>query len=176
MLFRSQQIGQIASQMWRNGTAGSSLNLFLNSDKAGNLLYQLGTREKLAQSSDQIYKTAIQRQQYAQSLENQLKEAKTELAIKTKTAQDALKQAQATANELTTKVNEQKAISATLAAQLARLENISSSLEQQRIQGLIDEWRQNHLPGPGEAPALYDVGPPDTDKVDIAFKIGRAHV
>ena len=168
-----QQIGQIASQMWRNGTAGSSLNLFLNSDKAGNLLYQLGTREKLAQSSDQIYKTAIQRQQYAQSLENQLKEAKTELAIKTKTAQDALKQAQAAANELTAKVNEQKAVSATLAAQLARLENISSSLEQQRIQGLIDEWRQNHLPGPGEAPALYDVGPPDTDKVDIAFNFAK---
>ena len=168
-----QQIGQIASQMWRNGTAGSSLNLFLNSDKAGNLLYRLGTQEKLAQSSDQIYKTAIQRQQYAKSLENQLNEAKVELAAKTATAQEALRQAQSAANQLQVKVNEQRAISATLTAQLAHLEDISSSLERQRIQGLIDEWRQNHLPGPGDAPSLYDVGPPDTGKVDIAFNFAK---
>ena len=43
------QLAQIASQMWRDGSAGTSLNLFLNSDKAGNLLYQLGAQEKIAQ-------------------------------------------------------------------------------------------------------------------------------
>ena len=168
-----QQLGQIASQMWRNGTAGSSMNLFLNSEKAGNLLYQLGAQEKLAQSSDQIYKTAIQRKQYAQSLQNQLKEAKVELAAKTAAAQEALRQARAASNALLAKVNEQKAISATLTAQLARLENISNSLEQQRIQGLIDEWRQTHGEGPIDAPSLYDVGPPDTNKVEIAFNFAK---
>ncbi|NBQ93066.1 MAG: hypothetical protein EBT82_04335 [Micrococcales bacterium] len=167
------QLGRIASQMWRDGAAGTSLNLFLNSKKAGNLLYQLGAQEKIAQSSDQIYKTAIQRQQYAKSLQAQLKVAKVELAAKTKVAQTALRQAQNAANALQAKVDEQKRLNVTFTAQLARLENISASLEQQRIQGLIDEWRQEHGTGPIDAPSLYDVGPPDTNKVDIAFAFAK---
>jgi len=164
-----QQLAEIASQMWRNGAAGTSLNLFLNSKKAGNLLYKLGAQEKIAQSSDQIYKSAIQRQQYAKSLEDQLKAAKEELAAKTAIAQDALAAAQKAADELQAKVDEQKRLNVTFVAQLARLENISASLEQQRIQGIIDEKRQNELPGPIDAPSLYEVGPPDTNKVEIAF-------
>jgi len=167
------QLGQIASQMWRNGAGGTSLNLFLNSQKAGNLLYQLGAQEKIAQSSDQIYKQAIQRQQYAKSLEDELKAAKVELAAKTKTAQDALRAAQAAADELQSKVDEQKELNKTFVAQLARLQNISISLEQQRIQGLIDEQRQLNGTGPIDAPNLYDVGPPNDDKVDIAFAFAK---
>ena len=75
-----QQLAEIASQMWRNGAAGTSLNLFLNSKKAGNLLYKLGAQEKIAQSSDQIYKSAIQRRRNAKPLEYKLKAAKMELA------------------------------------------------------------------------------------------------
>jgi cell wall-associated NlpC family hydrolase len=169
------QLGQIASQMWRNGAAGTSLNLFLNSKKAGNLLYQLGAQEKIAQSSDQIYKQAVQRQQYAKSLEDELKAAKIELAAKTKIAEDALQVAQDAADKLQAKVDEQQALNRTFIAQLARLENISETLEQARIQGLIDEARQACPPtcSIDDAPELYDVGPPDTDKVDIAFSFAK---
>jgi cell wall-associated NlpC family hydrolase len=169
------QLAQIASQMWRDGAAGTSLNLFLNSEKAGNLLYQLGAQEQIAQSSDQIYQAAIQRQQYATSLESQLKDAKVELAAKTEAAQTALEEAQAAAATLQAKVDEQKKLNRTFTAQLALLENISSSLEQQRIQGLIDEARQNdpNATGPIDAPSLYDVGPPDTEKVNIAFNFAK---
>ncbi len=169
------QLAQIASQMWRDGAAGTSLNLFLNSEKAGNLLYQLGAQEKIAQSSDQIYQSAIQRQQYASSLESQLKDAKAELAVKTADAKTALREAQAAASALQTKVDEQKELNKTFTAQLALLENISTSLEQQRVQGMIDEARQNdpNATGPIDAPSLYDVGPPDTEKVNIAFNFGR---
>ena len=169
------QLAQIASQMWRDGAAGTSLNLFLNSEKAGNLLYQLGAQEQIAQSSDQIYQAAIQRQQYAKSLESQLKDAKVELAAKTEAAQTALEEAQAAAATLQAKVDEQQKLNKTFTAQLALLENISSSLEQQRIQGLIDEARQNdpNATGPIDAPSLYDVGPPDTEKVNIAFNFAK---
>jgi len=169
------QLAQIASQMWRDGAAGTSLNLFLNSEKAGNLLYQLGAQEQIAQSSDQIYQAAIQRQQYAKSLESQLIDAKVELAAKTEAAQTALREAQAAAATLQAKVDEQKKLNRTFTAQLALLENISSSLEQQRIQGLIDEARQNdpNATGPIDAPSLYDVGPPDTEKVNIAFNFAK---
>jgi len=164
-----RQLAQIASQMWRDGAAGTSLNLFLNSDNAGNLLYQLGAQEKIAQSSDQIYKSAIQRQQYAKSLTDQLKEAKKELAAKSAIAKAALVEARNAANELKAKVAEQNALNRTFKAQLVSLERTSDSLMQQRIQGLIDEARQNNGTGPIDAPSLYEVGPPNTAKVETAY-------
>jgi cell wall-associated NlpC family hydrolase len=168
-----KQLAQIASQMWRDGAAGTSLNLFLNSDNAGNLLYKLGAQEKIAQSSDQIYKSAIQRQQYAKSLTDQLKEAEAELAAKSAVAKAALVEAQDAAYELKVKVDEQNALNRTFKAQLISLERISDSLMQQRIQGLIDEARQNNLPGPIDAPSLYTVGAPNTDKVETAINFAR---
>lgn len=170
-----KQLAQIASQMWRDGAAGTSLNLFLNSDNAGNLLYQLGAQEKIAQSSDQIYKSAIQRQQYAKSLTDQLKEAEEELAAKSEVARTALVEAQNAATALQKKVDEQKAVSATLRSQLASLERISDSLMQQRIQGLINETIENdpNTPGPIDAPSLYEVGAPNTAKVETAINFAR---
>ena len=168
-----KQLAQIASQMWRDGAAGTSLNLFLNSDNAGNLLYQLGAQEKIAQSSDQIYKSAIQRQQYANSLTDQLKEAEKELAAKSAVAKAALVEARNAANELKAKVDEQTALNRTFKSQLVSLERISDSLMQQRIQGLIDEARQNNLPGPIDAPSLYEVGAPNTAKVETAINFAR---
>ena len=169
------QLAQIASQMWRDGAAGTSLNLFLNSASAGNLLYQLGAQEKIAQSSDQIYKSAIQRQQYAKSLTDQLKEAEEELAAKAAVAKAALIEARNAANTLQAKVDEQKAINAKLRTQLASLERISDSLMQQRIQGLINEAIENdpNTPGPIDAPSLYEVGAPNTAKVETAINFAR---
>lgn len=169
------QLAQIASQMWRNGAAGTSLNLFLNGNKAGNLLYKLGAQEQIASSSDQIFKVAIQRKQYAKALQLQLKAAKADLAIKTEAAQTALQQAQNAANALQRKVDQQKALNRTFTAQLATLENISLSLEAQRVKGLADEARQNdpNAPGPIDAPSLYDVGPPDANKVAIAVAFAK---
>jgi cell wall-associated NlpC family hydrolase len=168
-----KQLAQIASQMWRDGAGGTSLNLFLNSDNAGNLLYQLGAQEKIAQSSDQIYKAAIQRQQYAKSLADQLKEAEEELAAKSAIAKAALLAAQDAAYELKVKVDEQTTLNRTFRAQLASLEKISDSLMQQRIQGLIDEARQNNGPGPIDAPSLYTVGEPNTSKVESAINFAN---
>ena len=119
-----KQLAQIASQMWRDGAAGTSLNLFLNSDNAGNLLYKLGAQEKIAQSSDQIYKSAIQRQQYAKSLTDQLKEAEEELAAKAAEAKKALQEAQAAANEVADLSTKVAALFASLKAQLTALANL----------------------------------------------------
>jgi len=168
-----QQLAQIASQMWRDGAAGTSLNLFLNSKNAGNLLYQLGAQEKIAQSSDQIYQAAIQRQQYAKSLTDQLQEAEKELAAKSAIAKAALVEAQQAAKELQKKVDEQVALSRTLKVQLASLLKISDTLMQQRIQGLIDEKIQENGPGPIDAPSLYEVGDPNTAAVETAFNFAR---
>jgi cell wall-associated NlpC family hydrolase len=167
------QLAQIASQMWRDGAAGTSLNLFLNSNSAGNLLYQLGAQEKIAQSSDQIYQAAIQRQQYAKSLADQLAEAEKELAAKSAVAKAALIEAQNAAKELQKKVDEQTAINRTFRAQLVSLERISDTLMQQRIDGIIWENRQKYGTGPIDAPSLYEVGAPNTGAVETAFNFAR---
>jgi cell wall-associated NlpC family hydrolase len=164
-----QQLAQIASQMWRDGAAGT----FLNSNNAGNLLYQLGAQEKIAQSSDQIYQAAIQRQQYAKSLADQLAEAEKELAAKSAVAKAALIEAQNAAKELKKKVDEQAALNRTFRAQLISLERISDSLMQQRIDGIIWENRQKYGTGPIDAPSLYEVGAPNTAAVETAFNFAR---
>jgi len=168
-----QQLAQIASQMWRDGAAGTSLNLFLNSNSAGNLLYQLGAQEKIAQSSDQIYQAAIQRQQYAKSLADQLAEAEKELAAKSAVAKAALIEAQNAAKELQKKVDEQTVLNRTFRAQLVSLERISDTLMQQRIDGIIWENRQKYGTGPIDAPSLYEVGAPNTGAVETAFNFAR---
>ena len=61
-----QQLGQIAAQMYRDGSGGTALNLFLNSGEADDLLYQLGAQEKLAQQNDVIYQRSVEKQQYAE--------------------------------------------------------------------------------------------------------------
>ena len=175
------QLGEIASQMYRNGTLGTSMNLFLNASNAGNLLYKLGTQEQLAGQANTIYKRAIQRQNYANAIKAQLVVATKELAVKTAAAEDALAQAQAAADALTAKVNEQKALNLTFTSQLASLEHTAASLEQQRIQGLIEEARQQNGTGPIDEPSLYNVGPPDKAKVEkmIAYasqQLGKPYV
>ena len=56
---------------------------------------------------------------------------------------------------------------------IPRPDPIENFFVQQRIQGLIDEARQNNLPGPIDAPSLYTVGAPNTDKVETAISFGR---
>ena len=101
-----EQLGQIAAQMYREGTGGTSLNLLLNSGEADDLLYQLGAQEKVAQQNDVIYRRAIEDQRYAQSVTDELKVAKQQLADKAKIAQDAFDEAVAAANEVQAKVDE----------------------------------------------------------------------
>lgn len=171
-----EQLGQLAAQMYRNGSAGNSLNLFLNADKADDLLYQLGASEKIAQQSDQLYQRSIEKQRYAQALADELSAAKEELAAKAKIAQDAYAEAQAAANTLQAKVDENKALNRTFYAQLASLRNTSAELERQRAQGLADERAQANGTADTTAPELYTVGDANAAKVDVMFNFAKAQL
>ncbi len=171
-----RQLGQLAAQMYRNGAAGTSLNLLLNADQADDLLYQLGASEKVAQQSDELYNKSIAKQQYAQSLADELAVAKAELATKAQTAKDAYAKAQAAASALQAKVDENKALNKTFYAQLASLQNTSAALAKARADGIAAERRQNEGTTNMVAPDLYDVGAPDTDKVDKAINFAKAQL
>lgn len=171
-----EQLGQLAAQMYRNGSAGNSLNLFLNADKADDLLYQLGASEKIAQQSDQLYQRSIEKQRYAQALADELNAAKEELAAKAKIAQDAYAEAQAAANTLQAKVDENKALNRTFYAQLANLRNTSAELERQRAEGIERERAQANGTADTTAPELYTVGEPNSDKVEVMFNFAKAQL
>jgi cell wall-associated NlpC family hydrolase len=171
-----QQLGQIAGQMYRSGTAGTSLNLFLNSSEASDLLYQLGAQDKLAQSSNTIYLRSIQKQKYAQSLANELSAAKIELAARQEVAQTAFEGAQTAANTAQSLVDSNVSLNKTFYAQLASLQNTSAELERQRAEGLAAERRQAAGSAKMDAPELYTVGPPNTAKVNTALEFMRAQL
>lgn len=169
-----QQLGKLAAQMQRDGaTGGTSLNLFLNSSEADDLLYQLGAQEKVAQQSDVIYRRSIEKQQYAQSVSDELSVAKKELAATAAIAKAAFDEAQAAANKVQEKVDANEKLNKTFYAQLASLRNTAADLERQRAEGLAAEARQNAGTSMPTAPELYDVGEPNAAKVEGAFAFAK---
>ena len=170
------ELGQIAAQMYRDGSAGTSLDLFLNAGQADNLLYQLGTQDQLAGQSQSLYERAVQRQQYAQSITDTLKAAKAQLANEATVAQAAFADAKAAASAVQAKVDANNALNKTFYAQLASLRHTTATLEQQRADGLAAEARQNAVKTMPIAPELYSVGPADQGKVDTALAFARAQL
>ena len=167
------QLGQIAAQMYRQGSAGTSMNLFLNAGQADDLLYQLGTQERIAQTSETLYQRSIQTQKFADSLNSQLKVAKTELAAEAAIAKSDYNEAQSAANTLTAKVNENKSHLNTMVAQLASLTKTSARLAAERAAGLAAEAAQGQGNADLSAPELYDVGDPDSAKVEAAIAFAK---
>ena len=170
------QLGRLAAQMFRNGTAGTTMNLLLNASKADDLLYQLGESEKIAQQSNTIYNKSVEKQKYAQALSDQLAVAKTELAGKAKIARAAFSEATSAANAVEAQVAASRAKSKTFYAQLAVLQNTSAAIAKARSDGIAAEKRQQEGNADFNAPELYTVGDPDSAKVSIAINFAKAQL
>jgi cell wall-associated NlpC family hydrolase len=170
------QLGQIAAQMFRDGSGGTSLNLFLNSGKASDLLYQLGAQEKVAQQSNTIYNRSLATEKFAQSLSDQLASAKAELATKAAAAKTLFTAAQQAANAVQAQVDANNKLNKTFYAQLAVLQNTSAEIEKEREEGLAAEARQNAGTTKPIAPELYTVGDPDPAKVQVAIDFAKSNL
>jgi murein DD-endopeptidase MepM/ murein hydrolase activator NlpD len=66
-----QQAGQLAAQLARSGSNDFSLNLFLNSKDAGDLLDSIGNAGKISERETEIYEKAVQDKNTAQALTDQ---------------------------------------------------------------------------------------------------------
>lgn len=172
----TEQLGQIASQMFRGGAGGTSLTLFLNSNVADDLLYQLGAQEKLAQQTEVIYQKSLERQRLAKSITDELAAAEAELAAVAAIAEAAFIEAQAAADAVIAKIEANKRQGAIFYSQLASLRNTASDLERQRAEGLAWERRQAAGGGIPLVPELYTVGAPDQAKVAQAVAFARAQL
>ncbi|MFM6962878.1 MAG: C40 family peptidase [Micrococcales bacterium] len=171
-----KELGGIAAQMMRSGSGGTSLNLFLNSAKASNLLYMLGAQERLATNTNTLYTRAIAKQKYAQALTDELQAAKIQLNTRKIAAQTTYDAAQTAANTAIALVNQNQALNKTFYHQLAILQNTSDDLERQRAEGLAAERRQQQGSANMDAPELYTVGAPDTAKVATALAFMKAQL
>lgn len=172
----AEQLGQIASQMLRNGSGGTSLNLFLNSGEADDLLYQLGAQEKLAEQTELIYQKSLERQRLAKALTDELASAQAELEAKAEVAKKAFDEAQAAANAVEAKVAENKRQNRIFYSQLASLKDTAADLERQRAEGLAWERRQAAGTSIPEAPELYKVSAPNQEKVEQVIAFARAQL
>ena len=170
------QLGQIAAQMYRDGASGTTVNLLLNPGNANSLLYKLGAQDKVAQQNDTIYARAVEKAKYAKSLTDQLKVAKSELAVKAAAAKSKFAAATAAAQVVQDQVNRDAALNKTLYAQLASLQNTTADLERQRAEGLAAEARQNAGSSVPDAPELYSVGPPNDNQVQTAINFAKAQL
>ena len=169
-----EQLGKIAAQMQKDGaTGGTAMTLFLNSGEADDLLYQLGAQEKVAEQSDVIYRRSVEKQQYAQSVSDELGVAKKELAAKAAVAKAAFVEAQSAANAVQSKVDENNRLNKTFYSQLASLRNTAADIERQRAEGLAAEARQNAGKTMPTAPELYSVGPANAAKVEGMFNFAK---
>ncbi len=171
-----RQLGQIAAQMYREGSSGTSLNLFLNSGKADDLLYQLGAQERLAGQSNDMYQKSIALQKQAKALQDELGAAKAELATKAATAKAAFAEAMGAATAAQAKVDENERLNKTFYAQLATLRGTSATLERQREEGLAAERRQQAGSAKMDAPELYTVGDANQAVVGAALEFARAQL
>ncbi len=171
-----KEIGAIAAQMMRSGSGGTSLNLFLNSAKAGDLLYMLGAQERLATNNNTLYKRAIAKEKYAQALADELQTAKQQLQAKKLIAQNTYNIAQTAANTAVALVQKNQNLNKTFYHQLAILQNTSDDLERQRAEGLAAERRQAAGSANMDAPELYTVGDANAAKVATALAFMKAQL
>lgn len=165
-----EQLGQVVARLYRQGTSGNTtLEIFFNPEGSDQLLYQLGAQEMIAQRTDAIYRSAMDKQALAKALAIELESAQEELASREAAAKKLYDEAQQAANAVIAKVRESERERETAMDQLASLRDTASDLERQRREGLEAERRQNLIKTAPTAPELYTVGDPNTEKVEIAI-------
>jgi len=115
------QAAILAAQFARSGGNDLSSRLFVEGDKANDLLYQLGTMSKLSESTTGIYQQAEIDQNTADSLSGQADVARNALGALAATAKSALDDAVAAQQSVGAALIEQQNHEAELSVQLQAL-------------------------------------------------------
>lgn len=115
------QAAILAAQFARSGGNDLSSRLFVEGDKANDLLYQLGAMSKLSESTTGIYQQAQIDQNTADSLSEQADVARNALGALASTAQSALDEAVTAQQTVGAALIEQQSHEAELSVQLQAL-------------------------------------------------------
>ena len=100
------QAGEMAARLYRSGGQDFSVNLFLDASNADDLLYNVGMSGKLTEQAQNLYTTATEKKNTAQSLSDQasvaadlLEELKIEMDAKAAVAVNLANEAQTALDE-----------------------------------------------------------------------------
>lgn len=130
-----QEVGQLVAELSHTGGGQLTVTMLTESDKASDLLYQLGTMSNLTSRTSGLLDQARQDEKVASSLADQASAAKKALAAKTKAASDAL----ATANDLAATaaaaVATQQKSQDQLIKQVAYLKGTTAAVEKKYYEG-----------------------------------------
>ncbi|RJT85091.1 NlpC/P60 family protein [Cryobacterium melibiosiphilum] len=128
--------GLIAAHLAKTGAQSLSLNLFMNSNGADDLLGQLGTASKLSEQSERIYAEASQDANTAESLADQAASAAVERERLTEESAARFDEASAAAAITQTALETEQRKSQELYEQLALLKDTTAEAERSYQTGL----------------------------------------
>lgn len=128
--------GLIAAHLAKTGAQSLSLNLFMNSNGATDLLGQLGTASKLTEQSARIYADAAQDANNAESLADQAADAQSERERLTEESATRFDEASAAAAITQTALETEQKKSQELYEQLALLKDTTAEAERSYQTGL----------------------------------------
>lgn len=139
----STKVGQVASQLYRDGGDDTALKLVFSEDgkQADDLLNQLGQMDKLVQRNQTVYNDAVVAKNSAQSLTDQAKVARDERDRLKQVAEQAFADAQAAATAAADALTAQQSNLMVLQAQLAALEDETTKVTTQYEIG-VEERRK----------------------------------
>lgn len=130
-----ERAGRVAATLARAGDTDLAMTLFLEGNKAEDLLSQLGSMSKLTERSSEIYESAAEDQNAAGALTDQAKVAQDALGSLAAEAETALEAAIASSERVETALNEQERTEGTLQTQLAVLTEDRAATESDYAKG-----------------------------------------
>lgn len=179
----ARRAAQILTQLSRTGAGDPTLALLFGSpEDTDDVLSMIASMSRLSDTSRNLLERAVFDRNSADSLAAEAEIAEDKRAELAEVAEEALAEAQAAVDEATARVEETRADSERMYAQLASLKNTSAELEQAYQEGLAWERDQAADPTPPPPPVndpdppADDPPPPATDKVSGAISYARAQL
>ncbi len=176
----ARKAGQLIAQLARTGGGDLTVSLLMSPD-ADDLLGTLGTMSKVTEQSTAIYEQATADRNNAQALTDQARVAESERNTLAADAEVALAAAKSSADAALARVNEQKAASEQMYAQLATLKGTTADVEEGYLAGLTKEQEEAEQPAPPTpdpgTPAPNPTPPaPNTSAVEGAIAFAYAQI
>lgn len=128
--------GEMVAQLYRGGNGDVTTNLFINAASADDLLYSYGMADQFTEQTSNIYETAIQDQNSAQSLTDQANVAKEVREQLRAEAEAAFQEAQAAATAANEAYEAQQEYQNQLQAQLTVLTERRQATEADYLAGV----------------------------------------
>jgi peptidoglycan DL-endopeptidase CwlO len=166
--------GELVAQLSRLGGNDMVVRLLVSESDPADLLYKIGAMDKLTQQAGRIYDQAQLDLNLASTLSREAAAAGKTYETLADNAKLALDAAQLASRDAEVRAADQKAVAATLYAQLGSLKGTTAATEQAYADGLAWEAAQNAIKNPPPPPPPLNPTPPPPNAGAVAGVIAFA--